>query len=177
MNMLLVGNAVAFFGALLMTGTGFIKNPKKVVGYQCLQFLIMGVGNLILGGLAGFITNMVGIVRNVYCLKFNFNWPVKIFFMAIQIIITWYAGVNSLLGFLPIIAACVYTCLMDTDSETVMKWVLIITEVMWVVYDIVQTRNYVSAVFDILTICTNLYGLFMIRKALTDTDKEATASV
>ena len=83
MNIIVIGNIVAFIGAILMVLVGFIKTKRNILIAQNIQFLIMGLGNLILGGVSGFIVNIVGILRNIICLRWNLNVPLKIFFIAL----------------------------------------------------------------------------------------------
>ena len=82
MNLILIGNIVALAGAAVMVASGFIKNRKNVLIAQCGQFAIMGVSNLILGGVTGMISNVVSILRNIICLKREFTIPLKIFYPA-----------------------------------------------------------------------------------------------
>ena len=63
---LFIGNIVIFIGALFMVAIGLIKSKKNILIAQNFQFLIMGIGNLILGGTSGFISNMVSIARNLF---------------------------------------------------------------------------------------------------------------
>ena len=72
---LFIGNAICLVGACLMVLTGLIKKKEHVLLTQCAQFGIMGVGNLVLGGVSGLISNLVSILRNVICLKFKFTIP------------------------------------------------------------------------------------------------------
>ena len=53
MNIIVIGNIVAFIGAILMVLVGFIKTKRNILIAQNIQFLIMGLGNLILGGVSG----------------------------------------------------------------------------------------------------------------------------
>ena len=63
---------------------------------------------------------------------------------------------------LPIISACFYTWMIDVKDETRLKVVLIVAQSMWFVYDL-TIQNYVGFTFDILTILSNMYGIFSLR--------------
>lgn len=69
MNSILLGNGIALFGAVLMAAIGLIKQRKHILAAQCVQFGIMGIANLILGGINGFVSALVSITRNLICLK------------------------------------------------------------------------------------------------------------
>jgi 16S rRNA (cytosine1402-N4)-methyltransferase len=66
MNTLLIGNAISMIGCLIMVGIGFLKKKNHILIAQSVQCLFIGSGNLILGGISGFICNMVTIIRNNY---------------------------------------------------------------------------------------------------------------
>ena len=117
MNTILLGNAVTFIGALLMVGIGFIKTKKNILRVQCIQFAIMGIGNLILGGVTGFISNAVSILRNLICFKRELTLPLKLLFIAIQIIITGSVNRMGFIGWLPVFAACLFTWFLDTKRH------------------------------------------------------------
>ena len=63
-NSLLIGNIIALIGALFMVAIGLVKNKRNILIMQNIQFFIMGIGNLILGGVSGFVANIVSIIRN-----------------------------------------------------------------------------------------------------------------
>ena len=71
MYYLVIGNIISFAGAIVMVLIGLIKERKKILSAQIAQFSLMGLGNLVLGGPTGFITNMVSIVRNLICFKWE----------------------------------------------------------------------------------------------------------
>lgn len=71
MNLLLIGNAISMIGCLIMVLIGFLKKKNHILIAQCVQCLFMGVGNLALGGVSGFICNIVTILRNLVFVKFK----------------------------------------------------------------------------------------------------------
>ena len=62
---------------------------------------------------------------------------------------------------LPLTAACLFTVFLDTKNDVLLKAVLTVAQVMWAVYDF-SIRNYAFFVFDILTILSNLIGIFLL---------------
>jgi hypothetical protein len=162
MNLILIGNAISFAGAMLMVAVGFLKTRKSILLTQCSMFTLMGIANLILGGMTGAISSLVSILRNLLCLKGPLTVPMKLFVIAIQVVLS--ARLNTLgwIGWLPIISACFYTWMIDVKDETRLKVVLIVAQSMWFVYDL-TIQNYVGFTFDILTILSNMYGIFSLR--------------
>ena len=163
MNILLIGNAISMIGCLIMVGIGFLKKKSHILIAQSVQCVFMGVGNLVLGGISGFICNIVTIIRNIAFLRFRNTAALKIFFIILQFVLsigTLSAGWTS---WLPIIAAALFTWCMDTKSESRLKIVILCTQVMWLTYDLYYL-NYVASCFDVMTMISNCIGLYMILK-------------
>jgi len=162
MNIVVIGNIISFAGAMLMVGVGFLKTRKSILLTQCSMFTLMGIANLILGGVTGAISSLVSILRNLLCLKGPLTVPMKLFVIAVQVLLS--ARLNTLgwIGWLPIISACFYTWMIDVKDETRLKAVLIASQSLWFVYDL-TIQNYVGFTFDILTILSNMYGIFSLR--------------
>lgn len=164
MSPILAANIISFLGAILMVIIGLIKNKKKILTVQCLQFGMMGIGNLMLGGVTGFVSNLCSILRNIVCIRGDFTLLWKLVFISVQIVIASVVNTQGLLGLLPIFAAVIFTWFLDIKSDSGFKLVIISTSAMWLIYDY-AIMNYVSFVFDILTICTSIAGLCMLNGA------------
>lgn len=163
MNIILIGNIISFIGCLVMVSIGFIRKKERILGVQCLQFGIMAVSNLILGGISGTISNVVSIVRNVVFTRRSVTKPLKLIFIALQVVLSLGALRAGWLEWLPIFAAGIFTWFLDVKSEVTLKIVIIGTSAMWVVYDLCH-QNFVAMTFDLLTMGSNLIGIFMLKK-------------
>ena len=163
MNILLLGNCISLIGCLIMVAVGFLKKKSHILIVQCVQCAFMGSANLILGGISGFTCNMISLVRNAIFVKHKPSVPLKLCFIALQILFSLATLGSGLITFLPIIAASLFTWNMDTPSTARLKVVIIITMVLWLTYDL-HFHNYVAATFDIMTIASNLIGLHMLKK-------------
>ena len=161
MNALLIGNAISMIGCLIMVGIGFLKKKNHILIAQSVQCLFIGSGNLILGGISGFICNMVTIIRNLAFLKFRNTTALKIFFILLQFVLSIGTLSTGWISWLPILAATLFTWCMDTRSEVKLKIVIITTSFLWLTYDLCF-RNYVASAFDVMTILSNCMGLRMI---------------
>lgn len=163
MNLLLLGNGVSMVGCIIMVAIGFLKKKSHILAAQSVQCLFMGFGNLILGGVSGFIANIVSVIRNLVFAKWQPNLALKIGFIALQFLLSLSSLSAGWIGWLPILSAAIFTWFLDTKSEELLKIVIIGTMVMWLIYDIYY-RNYVASFFDVLTILSNTMGFFMVRK-------------
>ena len=163
MNTLLIGNAVSMIGCLIMVLIGFLKRNNHILMAQCAQCLFMGAGNLILGGVSGFISNVVTIFRNLVFLKLKNTVFLKVFFILLQLVLSWSSLTAGFISWLPLIAAALFTWCMDTKSPAKLKICILCTQVMWLTYDL-YFRNYVASAFDVMTMVSNVIGLYMVCK-------------
>ena len=163
MNIVVIANIIAFIGAVMMVCIGLIKKKQQILLVQSVQFGIQAAANILLGGVTGFISNLVSIARNLFCLKWAFTVPVKLAFVAVQVVLSLGVNKMGLLGWLPMISGCLYTWFLDLKDEVRLKIVMIIAQIMWVIYDF-ALMNYVSFAFDILTMISNLTGIWLILK-------------
>lgn len=164
MPLVLLGNLISFLGCLLMVSIGFLRKKERILGVQCLQFALMGVSNFLLGGISGTISNLVSIVRNLVFFKAKVTVPLKLVFIALQVLLSLGTIRVSPLEWLPVLAAGAFTWFLDVKNEVTLKAVIIATFFLWVVYDLCH-QNYVAMTFDILSIFSNAAGIMMIRKA------------
>ena len=163
MNTLLIGNAISMIGCLIMVAIGFLKKNSHILIAQSVQCLFMGAGNLILGGVSGFICNIVTIIRNLVFLKFRNTAALKIFFIALQLVLSLNSFTAGFISWLPLIAAALFTWYMDTKSPAKLKIVILCTQIMWLTYDLYY-RNYVASAFDVMTFVSNVIGLYMVTR-------------
>ena len=164
MNTVLLGNIVALIGAALMVSTGFLKTKKQILAAQCFQYGVLSASNAILGAFTGITANIIGIARNLFCMKREFTVPWKLAFIAAQLALLFAFNADGWLGLLPAAATCVYTWFLDLKDERKLKLVIILTVLCWAVYDFLF-RNYVTFAFDLGTVVSNTVGIITLRKA------------
>ena len=164
MNTVLLGNIVALIGAALMVSTGFLKTKKQILAAQCFQYGVLSASNAILGAFTGITANVIGIARNLFCMKREFTVPWKLAFIAAQLALLFAFNADGWLGLLPAAATCAYTWFLDLKDERKLKLVIILTVLCWAVYDFLF-RNYVTFAFDLGTVVSNTVGIITLRKA------------
>jgi len=164
--LLLLGNIAAFIGCMIMVGIGLVKKKEHILTAQCVQFAFMGLGNLALGAGAGFISNVVSIVRNLVFARVKNTASLKLLFIAVQAWLTVLIGGTALIEWLPVIAVVVYTWFLDIKNPIAFKLLIIGTQILWTVYDLYY-RNYVAFTFDILTMISTVLGIIRIKHTKT----------
>ncbi len=162
--MVLIANIISLVGAVIMVAIGFIRERDRILKAQCVQWVIMGIANLMLGGVTGLISNLVSVVRNLWSLKRELTRPVILLFIALQIALSIPFNTLGLLGWLPTIAAVSFTLFLNAKDARVLKGAIIFGQVLWSVFDI-SLMNYSAFVFDVFTIITSLIGIWQLRKA------------
>lgn len=161
MNIVVIANIISFVGAVIMVVSGLLKTKRNILIAQNIQFAIQAVGNILLGGYSGAAINLISIVRNVFCVFVPFTWLWKVVFIALQAGLTIWVNGLALIGLLPLLAACLFTVFLDTKNDVLLKFVLTAAQVLWAIYDF-SIQNYAFFVFDILTILSNLIGIFLL---------------
>lgn len=163
MNRLIAGNLVTLVSSIGIVLIDFIKSKEKTLFYQTIDYGIMAIGNSILGGIAGLITNIISIIRNIVCIKYDFNWILKIVFILAQGIFILIFNVEGIFGFLPFVTVTIYVLYLDAKDIRKFKASIPISEIFWVVYDL-SILNISAAIFDTLTLVSNSYSLYQIVK-------------
>lgn len=161
--MLIFGNMMSMVGCILMVAIGFVRQKDRVIRLQCIQFGFLALGNLILGAFSGFISGAVSILRNLIFPKVGGGLGWKLVFIAAQVVLTLAAGWAGPVSLLPLTAGILFTWFLDTKSDVQLKAVIIAAQILWAFYDFYY-RNFVAFTFDVLTILSNLMGIYALKK-------------
>ena len=162
MNIIL-GNIVSLIGCTVMVLIGLIKNKERYIVMQTLQFGLNALSHFLLGGYGGTVASLVSVVRNIIISKWKCTTKIKIALIALQAVFTISTITSNPITWIPIIAAGMFTWYIDTKDVMWFKWVIIITLVMWAVYDIYH-HNFVSVWFSAFTCITNGISMVKIHK-------------
>lgn len=160
---IVIGNVVALVGSVLMAYSGIIKEKQKIIIVQTIQMLMLGLSNIILGGIPGAIINSVNCVRNILCYEEKLGFKEKMILVTISVGLSIYFNNLGIIGILPVIATVFYTMLMDMKNVVKFKVLLIFTLILWGIYDI-YIKSYTSAIFDFITIGANIFSIYKIYK-------------
>ena len=159
MNTVVLANLISLVGSLLMVSVGLIRSKKKLVAVQTVQFSIMGISNLMLGGVSGFISNIISIARNLFIFRWKLTAVWKAVFIAVQAAVSRAFNHEGLLCVIPVIAVASYTLVLDTENTVLLKGVILFDQAIWLVYDLLH-MNYVAAFFDASSMVTAAVGIW-----------------
>ena len=157
-----IGNIISLLASVLMTYSGYIKSKGKFLIVQIVQMSLSALSNFILGGITGTIINLVNIIRNVLCYKNKLNKYSIILILTLSISLSLYFNNLSFIGLLPLLSTILYTTLMNIKDIKKFKYLTITTMLLWLIYDI-SILNYVSALFDLLTIGSNSIAIYQLK--------------
>lgn len=157
-----IGNIISLLASALMTYSGYIKSKGKFLIVQIVQMSLSALSNFILGGTTGTIINLVNIIRNVLCYKNKLNKYSIILILTLSISLSLYFNNLSFIGLLPLLSTILYTTLMNIKDIKKFKYLTITTMLLWLIYDIC-IMNYVSALFDLLTIGSNSIAIYQLK--------------
>ena len=163
MNLVLIGNIISLFGCGVMVAIGLLKKRSHILAAQCLQFTLQGVAHLILGATSGVVACITGIIRNLVFAKIAVTAAWKLFFIALQAVLSLPAMTLNPVTWLPLLSCSLFTWFLDLKNEVQLKIMMIAAQAMWVVYDFAY-RNYVALAFDLFTMVSTCIGIAMILK-------------
>ncbi len=146
--MIILGNILALIGSILMLYIAILKSKKKILYFQS-------------SGYTGAIANVVGIVRNILCYKNKLNIYFKLIISILLLILSLFFDSFTLIRTLPIISGILYTWLMEIKNIIKFKLLIVVTIVLWLIYDI-YIKSFVSALVDVLTISTNIITMYQL---------------
>ena len=162
MNYILIGNVIALVASLLMVYSGFLKKKKNILYVQTVQIGLSVVSNIVLGGITGAIINALSCIRNILCYKDKLDIKAKIIITILAVILSFVFNNLGVIGLFPLISTVLYIWLMNTKDVIKFKLLIIITMVIWFVYDL-YIKSYTSAIFDFANIIANIIAIAQIK--------------
>ena len=148
--------------ALFLLFSLFGKNTKQILFMQTISFFFKSIHYYLLGGLSGFITSFISMLRNLIFYKIKESYIISIFFIAIYILI----GIltfNNIYSILPVIATIAYTLIINYDNPKYLRLGMFFTSVTWLIYNI-YVNSYSGIIIQIIMIITNIIAIIKLDK-------------
>ena len=182
MNLFVISQIFAILACILMVGIGYLKRKRNVLIAQNVQFILFTISYACIGGIAAVVGNIISLIRNLICLKWNLNTPLKVFFIGLQAVVTyislynvWFkwlpmnAGSHGIMDWLPFLAATLITLSLSSKKDMVIKLACIGSILCFGSYDFIL-KNWTVFAFDCFSLASSLIGVYRI---LFDSKKEA----
>ena len=156
----LIGNIVAFVAASLMVYTGILNDRKKIIRIQTVYTCLFIISDFLLDGFSGAIINFLTIIRNLLSYYDRLGTLPKIIISVLAIITCRIFNNLGVIGMFPLFSMLMYILFMNTKDIQKFKLLIVVTSLLWGIYDL-TIKLYVSFAFDIMTIIATIVTLFI----------------
>ena len=167
---LIIGNIIALIASLLFVYSSVLKKKKKILIAQIIQKGLSSISNVILKGYSGAVVHFISLIRNVLCYYDKLYLFVKIVISIITIILTVIFNNMGLIGILPLISSLIYLWFMDTKDIIKFKYLMLITIILWGIYDL-TIKSYTSFGFNAFSAIATILSIIQIQKKNKTTSK------
>lgn len=153
---------LGLFYALFLFFSILGKNTKQILLMQTISFLFKSFHYYLLGGISGFVTSFISMLRNIVFYRIKENYILTIIFILIYLIIG-IVTYNSFYSLLPVIATIVYTLIINYDNPKYLRLGMLFTSITWLIYNI-YIISYSGIIIQIIMIITNIFAIIKLDK-------------
>lgn len=153
---------LGLFYALFLFFSILGKSTKQILFMQTISFLFKSFHYYLLGGISGFVTSFISMLRNIIFYRIKENYILTIIFILIYIIIG-IVTYNSSYSLLPVIATTVYTLIINYDNPKYLRLGMLFTSITWLIYNI-YIISYSGIIIQIIMIITNIFAIIKLDK-------------
>lgn len=157
-----MAQSLGFIYALFLFFSILGKSTKQILLMQTISFLFKSVHYYLLGGISGFVTSFISMLRNLIFYRIKENYIFTIIFILIYIVIG-IVTYNSFYSFLPAIATIVYTLIINYDNPKYLRLGMLFTSITWLIYN-VYIISYSGIIIQIIMIVTNIFAILKLDK-------------
>ena len=157
-----MGQILGFVYAIFLILSSFGKTTKQILFLQTISFLFKTLHYYLLGGISGFLTSLISMIRNIIFYKIKTNKLWTIFFIIIYIII----GIITLKSFytlLPVLATITYTLIINYNNPKYLRYGMFITSLTWLIYNI-YIISYSGIIIQIIMLISNVIAIIKLDK-------------
>ena len=157
-----MGQMLGYIYAVFLIMSNFGKKSSQILLLQTISFLFKSFHYYLLGGVSGFLSSFVSMIRNLlfYKIKSNFLWT--IIFIIIYFIIGFitYKNVYTLL---PLLATTIYTIIINYDNPCYLRMGMFVTSITWLIYNF-YIVSYSGIIIQIVMLIMNAIAIFKLDK-------------
>ena len=157
-----MGQLLGFFYALFLILSSWGKSVKQILVMQTISFIFKGFHYYLLGGLSGFLTSIISAIRNLIFYKLKKSTVLSVIFILLYLIIGFvtYQDVFSLI---PVLATIFYTIIINKNKENYLRWGLLITSFLWLIYNI-YLLSYSGIIVQIINLFSCVLAMIKLDK-------------
>lgn len=147
--------------AIFLILSNYGKTTKQILYLQTISFLFKAIHYYLLGGISGFLTSLISMIRNIIIYKTK-NKTLTIIFIIIYIIIG-IITLKSIFTILPVIATITYTIIITKNNPKYLRYGTLITSITWLIYNI-YIMSYSTIVLQTIMIISNIIAIIKLDK-------------
>ena len=153
---------LGFIYALFLIISNFGKTAKKILLIQTMAFFFKSIHYYLLGGVSGFLTSLVSMIRNLLFSKkaCNLIWTIIFITIFIGIAVISYKGVYTLF---PVLATIIYTIIINYEKPKYLRVGMLITSMSWLLYNI-YVESWAGTVIQIILLISNITAIIKLDK-------------
>ena len=137
-------NIISSIGAVFLCLATLEKDVKKIYLFQAFECLALFLSQAILGQIAGALSMLFGIARNLLIVKNKYSMPYALTFFALTALFGIKFNTGGTVGLIPVIAALIYILTSKIARNVVfVKFALLLNLVLWVIYSFL-IKDYVT---------------------------------
>ena len=157
-----MGQILGFIYALFLIISSFGRVANKILIIQTFAFFFKAMHYYLLGGMSGFITSIISLIRNLVFTKIKASkiWTIIFIILFILSGIYYYQGFFCLL---PVIATIIYTIIINYDNPKYLRWGMFFTSVAWLIYNI-YIISYAGTLIQTAVLMTNILAIIKLDK-------------
>ncbi len=157
-----MGQLLGFIYALFLILSNFGKTKKQILLLQTISFFFKTFHYYLLGGISGFLTSLISMIRNIIFYKIKENKALTIFFIIVYIIIAIITFKN-IYTLLPVFATITYTLIINYDNPKYLRYGMFLTSLTWLTYNI-YIISYSGIIIQIIMIISNIIAIIKLDK-------------
>jgi len=157
-----MGQILGFIYALFLILSNFGKTTKQILFLQTISFFFKTIHYYLLGGISGFLTSLVSMIRNLIFYKIKESKIWTILFITIYLIIG-FITLKSFYTLLPVFATITYTLIINYNNPKYLRYEMFITSLAWLIYNL-YIISYSGITIQIIMIISNIIAIIKLDK-------------
>lgn len=157
-----MGQILGFIYALFLILSNFGKSTKQILFLQTISFFFKTLHYYLLGGISGFLTSLISMIRNIIFYKIKESKIWVVFFIIIYIIIG-IITLKSIYTLLPVFATIIYTLIINYNNPKYLRYGIFITSLTWLIYNI-YIISYSGIIIQIIMLISNIIAIIKLDK-------------
>ena len=152
---------IGFIYALFLMISNFGKTAKHILMLQTISFFFKSFHYYLLGGLSGFLTSVISMIRNLLFYKIKSKiWT--IIFIIIYVIIGIFTY-SSIFTIFPVLATIIYTLIINYNNPKYLRYGMFLTSLTWLIYNI-YIFSYSGIITQVIMIISNIIAIIKLDK-------------